>query len=333
MTKWEKAGNFTSAETLRLANLSMLSEVVNGVILEQLYGGFVHPANYAGHPGGTFVPITTHKLYPNNNKPAPVGNLNEDIAKCRFYDAAYLTGYQNGDYASWVGMFYQGNISGGYQSGVWFNPAKWEIYKAWVEDDYAGSPFPYNTLNWIAQEIFDTLGYEGWELMSRMGQPTRAWFKQIYDVCKLVGTKQLKQHWVLGIETRESNNGGPWNGSGGYYAYADAIRVSRLPMEFINVTQNEYNSFSSTLYSNVGFPLILDKWSFGKDADLLNLPNGWTSLDETTYSTAPASNALWDIIEIPRRPWFSGMSNLYQVFSICDYKDRYVYQPQDFNTF
>lgn len=323
MTKWEKAGDFTSVETLRLANLSMLSEVVNGVILEQLFGGFV-PPSMVGSAAGTYVPITTHKLYPNNNKPAPVGNLNEEIAKCRFYDNSYLSGYQ-AHLTGWIGMFHQ-DLSI-HMNGQWFNPAKWEIYQELVESDYTSDPLPYNSINWVTQEIFDTLGYTQWTPLSRMGQPTRAWFKQIHDVCKLVGTKQLKQHWALGIETREYPEGTPWDGVSPYYAYIDAIRVSRLPMEFINITQNSYNNFVSSVYANVGFPLILDTWSFGKGADALGLLNGWQSIGETTYASAPSSNELWDIIPIPRRPLFGGMSNLYAVFSICDYKDRYIYQP------
>ena len=369
MTKniFEKAGNFTSEDTLRMANLNRVTDAISMSYVERNGGPDWAPSAYLNFDPtqvtwGIFDMPTTklaREIAPGedadkhintirNLKPAINPVAYPDKYNQRYYDFSNsANGWTTGGWAP-DGQFYLGysetrlpkltdnviqygnfNPWGSGSTDWWFNPNRWDAFVSVMNYNsvYENTvKQPIVTPVWYLEDVLAELGVYELEPIHRMHQPSRKWFKQMHDIHQILGTKQI----IANSITLDMSPSGY-----DYYSWTDAIRISKLPRQFYNITwynpSSGISNFTATMREDCGYPVTADRWIW-YGADYTDIPavtgisRGFYKLDTVHYDSIPDVSTQFDVFPLVEHygGWHWSWLNC---FSIIDYKARWKYYP------
>lgn len=211
----------------------------------------------------------------------------------------------------------------------WFNPNRFD---ALVSDMNYNAVYtntvkrPWIAPVWYLEDVLAELGVDELERCYRFHQPSRKWFKQMHDIHKILGTKQF----IANSITLDMSPSGY-----SYFAWIDAVRISKLPREFYNFTwynpPGGISSFTATMDDRCGYPVTADRWIwYGADYNdipaINGISRGFNYLDTVAYDSIPDPSTQFDVFTLPVHSagWHWAWCNCY---SIIDYKARWKYYP------
>lgn len=288
MTLWEKAANFSSEESLRMANLALISKVFEESYrercapkLDSYYPDFFNPFYY-----------TEHWDYWQLNDP----NLSNEYEKyLTMFPSFFCDTYPPPPIFGNGGAFSQTP----WQNNCWLNDSRlqsWMAAKLLPYEEQLLAPAELAPPIWYKEDVFAALGITEWEPLERMHPPSRKWWKQMHDIHQLVGARQLL-YCDLGADIDNSQyppvlRGFWWyskSKSSPYYYYENVVK----------------------------FPAKTEYWtlSYGHTG----MADGWTKIAEYAYGVTPPEKSYISGQQT------SSMG--YSVFLIIDYADAWQYYP------